>query len=160
MQGGVHFGIAAQDDVVYVPINDTLFPGDEVSNNSPLPARPGVHAVNAENGVLLWSVAVANVCGETPRCKTGVSQAISAIPGAVIAGFLDGRMRIYTREDGRLLWEYNFLREFETVSGAVAQGGAFSGGGVLVANGLLYVNSGYGFNGHIPGNALVVFGLK
>jgi hypothetical protein len=41
----------------------------------------------------------------------------------------------------------------------VAIGGAFSGGGVLVAHGLMYVNSGYGFNGHIPGNALVVFGL-
>jgi polyvinyl alcohol dehydrogenase (cytochrome) len=160
VQGGVHFGIAAQDDVVYVPINDTLFPGDEVSNNSPLPARPGVHAVNAANGDLLWSAPAASVCGETPRCETGVSQAISAIPGAVIAGFLDGRMRIYAREDGSLLWEYNFLREFETVSGAVAQGGAFSGGGVLVANGLLYVNSGYGFNRYIPGNALVVFGLK
>ena len=27
VQGGVHFGIAAQDNVVYVPINDTLFTG-------------------------------------------------------------------------------------------------------------------------------------
>ena len=160
VQGGVHFGIAAHADVVYVPINDTLFGGDEVSSKSTQPARPGVHAVNAENGDLLWSAPAAHVCGETPRCETGVSQAITAIPGAVIAGFLDGRMRIYSRENGSLIWEYNFLRDFQTVSGAVARGGAFSGGGVLVADGMLYVNSGYGFNRYIPGNALVVFGLK
>lgn len=160
VQGGVHFGIAAQAGVIYVPINDTLFTGDKTSANSRLPARPGVHAVNAENGELLWSALATNVCGETPRCETGVSQAISAIPGAVIAGALDGRLRIYAREDGSLLWEANLLREFQTVSGAVAHGGAFSGGGVLVAHGLLYVNSGYGFNRYMPGNALVVFGLK
>jgi polyvinyl alcohol dehydrogenase (cytochrome) len=160
VQGGVHFGIAAQDDVVYVPINDTLFTGDAGNAKNRLPARPGVHAVNAGNGDLLWSALVADVCGETERCETGVSQAISAIPGAVIAGYLDGRVRIHARKDGRLLWESNLLREFHTVSGAIARGGAFSGGGVLVAHGMLYVNSGYGFNRYIPGNALVVFGLK
>ena len=33
------------------------------------------------------------------------------------------------------------------------------GGGVLIAHGLMYVNAGYGYNFHIPGNALVVLGL-
>ena len=40
-----------------------------------------------------------------------------------------------------------------------ATGGSFSGGGVLIAHGLMYVNAGYGYNLHIPGNALVVLGL-
>ena len=160
VHGGIHFGIAAQGNVVYVPINDQVFAADDARYGTRPPAQPGVHALNAENGDLLWSAPAPDICGDTPYCSRGVSQAITAIPGAVIAGFLDGRLRIYAREDGRLLWERNMLQDYQTVSGAIAHGGAFSGGGVLVAHGLLYVNSGYGFNLHIPGNALVVLGLK
>jgi polyvinyl alcohol dehydrogenase (cytochrome) len=117
-----------------------------------------VYSVNAENGELLWSAPAPDVCGATPRCKPGVSHAITAVPGAVIAGHLDGRLRVYAKEDGALLWEKSLLGDHVTVSGETASGGAFSGGGVLVAHGLVYVNAGYGFNGHIPGNALVVLG--
>jgi polyvinyl alcohol dehydrogenase (cytochrome) len=159
IQGGVHFGMAAEDSSVYVPINDLVFPGDEARYGWKMPARPGVYSVDAGNGELLWSAPSPDVCGDTPRCNKGVSQAITAIPGAVIAGHLDGRLRAYARKDGRLLWEKNLLGEYTTVSGETAVGGAFSGGGVLVAHGLLYVNAGYGFNAHIPGNALVVLGL-
>ncbi|MEM7015712.1 MAG: PQQ-binding-like beta-propeller repeat protein [Pseudomonadota bacterium] len=160
VQGGVHFGIAAQDHVVYAPINDQLFAGDDVRYKSDRPAEPGIHAVDATNGERLWSVPSPDVCGDTQFCSSGISHAITAIPGAVIAGFLDGRIRIYAREDGRLLWERNMLGEYESVSGTIAIGGAFSGGGILVAHGLMYVNAGYGFNFHIPGNALVALGLK
>jgi len=52
------------------------------------------------------------------------------------------------------------LGEYESVSGVAATGGAFSGGGVLVAHGFMYVNAGYGYNSHIPGNALVALGLR
>ena len=158
IQGGVHFGMAAQGGSVYAPINDLVFPGDQ-GRYGKMPARPGVYSVNAENGEVLWSAPAPDVCGDTARCNRGVSQAITAIPGAVIAGHLDGWLRIYARKDGALLWEKNLLGEYKTVSGEIAVGGATSGGGVLVAHGLLYVNAGYGFNGHIPGNALVVLGL-
>jgi len=158
IQGGVHFGMAAEGTSVYVPINDLNFPGDDERYGAESPPKPGVYSVNAENGELLWSAPSPEVCGDTPRCTPGVSQAISAIPGAVIAGHLDGRLRIYARKDGAVLWEKNLLGEYETVSGEIAVGGAYSGGGVLVAHGRMYVNAGYGFNGHIPGNALVVLG--
>jgi polyvinyl alcohol dehydrogenase (cytochrome) len=35
-----------------------------------------------------------------------------------------------------------------------------SGSGPVVADGMLYVNSGYGIYQHIPGNVLLAFGLK
>ncbi len=158
VQGGVHFGIAAEADTLYVPINDLVFAGDDARYDSGRPAAPGVHAVDARTGVLRWSATPSGVCGDLAKCNPGVSHAIAAIPGAVIAGFLDGRLRIYARQDGRLLWERNMLGEYTTVSGEIATGGAFSGGGVLVAHGRLYVNAGYGYNNHIPGNALVVLG--
>ena len=71
---------------------------------------------------------------------------------------MDGRLRIYSAENGALLWEFNTLREFETVSGETARGGSFSGTGATVANGLIYVNSGYGIYNHMPGNVLLALG--
>ncbi|MDD9894571.1 MAG: PQQ-binding-like beta-propeller repeat protein [Gammaproteobacteria bacterium] len=160
IQGGVHFGIAAESNSVYIPINDLNFPGDEQRYQWEMPAKPGVYAVNAVTGEFIWSApAPTDVCGNTPFCTPGVSQAITAIPGAVIAGHLDGRIRVYSREDGSVLWEKNLLGSYQTVSGEEATGGAFSGGGVLIAHGQMFVNAGYGYNFHIPGNALVVLGL-
>ena len=159
IQGGVHFGIAAQGHTVYVPINDLVYPIDDARYGYDMKPRPGVHAVDAADGTLLWSTPAPDVCGDTEFCDPGVSQAVTAVPGAVIAGHLDGRLRAYAREDGELIWQKNLLGEYDSVSGEVATGGAFSGGGVLVANGLVYVNAGYGYNNHIPGNALIVLGL-
>ncbi len=160
VQGGVHFGLAAQDHTVYVPINDLVFAEDDLRYDSKRKAEPGVHAVDARTGERVWSAQLENVCGDIAFCSPGVSHAITAIPGAVIAGYLDGHLRIHSRADGRVLWQRNMLGEYTSVSGAKATGGAFSGGGVLVANGYLYANAGYGFNLHIPGNALVALGLK
>ena len=160
VQGGVHFGIAAEGTTVYVPINDLVLANDDQRYDSGLEGAPGVHAVDAATGKLIWSALSPDVCGDTPLCSPGVSQAITAIPGAVIAGFLDGRLRIYGRDDGRLLYERNMLGEYLSVSGEIAHGGAFSGGGVLVAHQRLYVNAGYGYNQHIPGNALIALGPK
>ena len=44
------------------------------------------------------------------------------IPGAVIAGHLYGRVRIYSREDGIELWEKNLLGKYQTISGEEATG--------------------------------------
>jgi len=71
---------------------------------------------------------------------------------------MDGQLRIYSAEDGSVLWEFDTLRKFETVSGESAQGGSMSGGGPAVADGMLYINSGYGIYMHMPGNVLLAFG--
>ncbi|MDH3932897.1 MAG: hypothetical protein OET16_11800 [Chromatiales bacterium] len=100
-----------------------------------------------------------DICGDLEFCDPGISQAVTAIPGAVIAGHMDGRLRIYARDDGRVLWETNTLREYETESGDTGRGGSFGGGGPMVADGMLYVNSGYGIYFHMPGNVMLVFGV-
>lgn len=117
VQGGVHFGIAAQAQTVYVPINDLVLANDDQRYDSGLEGAPGVHALDATTGELIWSAPSPDVCGDTPRCTPGVSHAITAIPGAVIAGYLDGRIRIHARGDGRLLFERNMLGEYVSVSG-------------------------------------------
>lgn len=157
VQGGVHFGMAAEGSTVYVPISDMAYPEDKTRYRFTTPPRPGMFAIDARNGDMIWENIADDVCGDLQFCDPGISQAVTAIPGAVIAGHMDGRLRIYARESGKVVWETNTLREYETVSGAVARGGSFGGGGPMVAEGKLFVNSGYGIYFHMPGNVLLVF---
>jgi len=159
VQGGVHFGMAAEGSRLYVPINDMAYPEDVTRYKFQTPAKPGLYALNAVTGQIVWSTPAPDVCNGLQYCDPGISQAITAIPGAVIAGHMDGRLRIYAADTGEILWELNTLREFDTVSGEKAHGGSFSGSGPVVADGLIYVNSGYGIYNHMPGNLLLVLGV-
>ena len=50
--------------------------------------------------------------------------------------------------------------EFPTVNGVKAKGGSLNATGPTVAGGMLFVNSGYGALGGMPGNVLLAFGLE
>jgi len=70
-------------------------------------------------------------------------------------------LRAYDAKSGEVLWEFDANYEMATVSGETARGGSFSGGaGPIVANGRVYVNSGYGLYFHMPGNVLLVFEVE
>ena len=60
---------------------------------------------------------------------------------------------------GEILWTFDTNREFETVNGVPANGGAIDGPGAAVAGGMLFVNSGYISLIGRPGNVLLAFGL-
>ena len=160
IQGGVHFGMAADGTTVYVPINDM----NDTRNGEwldPETARPGVSAVNAVTGEVLWSHVQENVCGEgRPFCDPGVSAAITATDGAVIAGHLDGIIRIYDRDSGEIIWSYNTTTPVTGTNGVIARGGGMSGSGPALGAGHMVINSGYGLYNHEAGNALLVFAPK
>ncbi len=161
VQGGVHFSMAAEGKLIYVPINDMVYPEDLTRYKFESPPRPGIFAVDAATGTEVWAHAADDVCpADNPFCDPGISSAVTAIPGAVIAGHMDGRLRIYAAADGAVLWEYDTLQDQLTVSGETARGGSMSGGGPAVAGGMLYVNSGYGLYFHMPGNVLLAFRPK
>ena len=160
IQGGVHFGMAADGTTVYVPINDM----NDTRNGEwldPETARPGVSAVNAVTGEVLWSHVQDNVCGEgRPFCDPGVSAAITATDGAVIAGHLDGVIRIYDGPTGDIIWSYDTTTPVEGTNGVTAKGGGMSGSGPALGAGHMVINSGYGLYNHEAGNALLVFAPK
>jgi polyvinyl alcohol dehydrogenase (cytochrome) len=83
---------------------------------------------------------------------------VTAIPGVVFSGSLDGHLRAYSSEEGKILWDFDTVRDYETVNGVRASGGALNGPGAVVVGGMLFVNSGYGRNGGMAGNVLLAFG--
>lgn len=159
IQGGVHFGMATDGERVYAPINDM----NDTRNGEyldPEKARPGISAVDPFSGELLWQHVQSDICGEArPLCDPGISAPVTAIPGAVFAGHLDGYVRAYEASSGDMLWEYPTRKEFDTVNGVKAKGGGMSGAGPTVVNGHLITNSGYGLYFHEEGNALLVFSV-
>jgi len=155
IQGGVEFGMAAAGGRLFVPIAD-MKDGHDGRKYS-LPAHPGLYALDAASGRVIWSHPAPEDCGGRPFCDPGISAVITAIPGVVFAGHLDGNLRAYDARTGRMLWHFDALRKFATVSGATAQGGSFDGPGPVVRDGYVVVNSGYGLYFHMPGNVLLVF---
>ncbi|MEM7016618.1 MAG: PQQ-binding-like beta-propeller repeat protein [Pseudomonadota bacterium] len=159
IQGGVHFGMAVDGTRIYAPINDMIDTGGGQAID-PAKAQPGVHAIDAETGKVLWSHIQENVCNKDWEfCDPGVSAPVAAIPGAVFAGHLDGYLRAYDGETGKVIWEFNTAKPVKTVSGAESSGGGMSGSGPVVIDGHMITNSGYGIYNHHPGNLLMVFSV-
>ena len=69
--------------------------------------------------------------------------AVTAIPGVVFSGSMDGHLRAYSSEEGKILWDFDTIREYSTVNGVRASGGALNGPGAVVVGGMVYTNSGY-----------------
>ena len=96
--------------------------------------------------------------GASPRtCSHSQSaSAITVVPGVVFSGTMDGRLRAYSTEDGAVLWDFDTAEKaWDTVNGLAARGGILDAGAPTVANGMLYVNSGYGRMPGQPGNVLL-----
>jgi polyvinyl alcohol dehydrogenase (cytochrome) len=115
-------------------------------------------ALDAATGAKVWSTPAPVICGDRPNCSPAQSAAVTAIPGAVFSGALDGHLRAYSSRDGKILWDFDSVREFHAVNGA-GKGGSMDGPGAAVANGMVFVNSGYGTWGGQPGNVLLAFSV-
>jgi polyvinyl alcohol dehydrogenase (cytochrome) len=81
------------------------------------------------------------------------------MPGVVFSGSVGGFMRAYSTLDGKILWTFDTIREFETVNGVKGKGGALDTAGPAIAGGMLFVPSGYGQWGGSPGNVLLAFSV-
>jgi polyvinyl alcohol dehydrogenase (cytochrome) len=118
----------------------------------------GLTALRIADGGKAW-YAAAIVCaeGSPSGCSPAQSAAVTAIPGMVFSGSNDGHIRGYSTEDGKILWDFDTVREFQTVNGVRAKGGSIDGPGAVVVNGMVFVNSGYSRFGGMPGNVLLAF---
>ena len=107
----------------------------------------------------MWEAPPATVCANREHCSPAQLAAVTAIPGVVFSGSLDGHLRAYSSQSGEVLWDYDTVRDFPTVNGVSAHGGSLNGPGPVVVGGMIYVNSGYiRFRG-TPGNVLLAFSI-
>lgn len=112
----------------------------------------GVVALNIATGAKKWLTPF-NESGPHP----GSPGAVTAIPGVIFSGGLDGLLRALAT-DGKILWQYDTKRDVQSVNGIKAKGGSLGAPGPVVAKGMLYVESGYiGVVDGDPGNLLLAF---
>jgi polyvinyl alcohol dehydrogenase (cytochrome) len=156
--GGIMWGSAADQDHVYVANSDVRFiPGGGRTLDPN--AGGGLFALELASGKISMQVPPVS-CGNRSRCSPALSAAVTAIPGVVFSGGVSGYLRAYAAADAKLLWEVDTAREYPIVNGTLARGGAMDGPGPTIADGMLYVNSGYSQWGGQPGNVLLAFEVR
>lgn len=152
--GGIEWGFTADASTVYVPVADPFGAADQ--------RKPGISAVKIATGEKLWYTPAppARCTWGTARCTNAQSAAASLIPGVVFSGTSDGHLRAYATGDGKIIWDFDTAAEpYNAVNGKQAKGGTIDAGGATIANGIVYVNSGYGRIIGMPGNALIAFSV-
>jgi polyvinyl alcohol dehydrogenase (cytochrome) len=148
--GGMEWGSAADDQLGYFPVADAQFGAADAG---------GVYALRLTTGEQVWKWRPANDCQQGQRnCVEANSAAISVTPGVLFAGTTTGMLRAHSTTDGRVLWQFNTARAFETVNGVPGKGGSLNGPGPVIAGGMLFTNSGYAYLGQgLAGNVLLAF---
>lgn len=154
--GGNHWGIATDSERAFMTIND---PGNMAGN-----ARPGIYTYFIGTGEPSWFYEVEPECGEDRsdrlrRCDAlyGFSATPLSVDGAVITAGLDGRIFIFNSDTGEQLFKYDSAIDFETVNGLEGYGGSIDSHSIAAGSGMVFIGSGYGSFGEVPGNVLLAF---
>jgi polyvinyl alcohol dehydrogenase (cytochrome) len=161
--GGSQWGSAADNQRIYVAISDAVphSVADAAGRRMVLDPRKGggLHAIDLKSGAIVWSARPARCPATQATCSPAQSAAVTAIPGVVFSGSLDGHMRAYSSTNGSVIWDFDTAREFPTINGKPARGGSIDATGAAVAGGLVVVNSGYNQFGGMAGNVLLAFSV-
>ena len=115
---------------------------DQRRHGGPGQPGPGIYALDAGTGRVLWSHRREPRCVER-YCSPGISAAVSVNGGLVFSGSLDGFLEALDIESGDLLWRFDAWRDFDAVNGVETAGGAFDAHGPMLVGDLLIASSGY-----------------
>ncbi len=165
--GGIQWGPAVDAQNVYVALSDMP---DTFSRSSVFESiwfrvkrrlvsdgGGGTFALRLSSGERVWYTPPQ--CEGPGICRPAQLAAVTHIPGVVFSGSMDGHLRAYSTAGGRVLWSVDTARDFVTVNGVKAHGGAICGPGPVVVGGVLYANSGYPAPRGLPGNVLLAFSI-
>jgi polyvinyl alcohol dehydrogenase (cytochrome) len=158
INGGVQWGSASDGSNVYVALSDLgrfAVPNSQATIPDP-EAGGGMFAMSLESGKRVWETPAPRACKNRERCSPAQSAAVSAIPGVVFSGAIDGHLRAYSTATGAILWDVDTVQTYQTTNGVPARGGSLNVAGPAISGGTVIINSGYVQNG-MPGNALLAY---
>jgi polyvinyl alcohol dehydrogenase (cytochrome) len=155
--GGIHWGMATDGKYVYAANADNINGLGAVDTHPEDKPAPGLYALDLLTGKVVWKAAAPPCDTSRKGCVQANSAAPIVMPGVVLAGALDGHIRAYAAADGKVLWDFDTVKDYETVNSIKGYGGALDGSAPVVSNGMLFINSGYGMFGEMPGNVLLAF---
>ncbi|HXP66454.1 MAG TPA: PQQ-binding-like beta-propeller repeat protein [Steroidobacteraceae bacterium] len=142
--GGVAWGSAVDHRSLFVAVSGAL-------------AQPGngngsLSALDPKTGIARWHTpSPTPACSWSDgACSHAQSQAVTVMPGGVFSGSMDGHLRAYSTIDGKILWDFDTAKAYQTQNGVRAKGGPLDYGGATIVNGSVYINS---------GNALLAFSV-
>ncbi len=168
VNGGVQWGMASDGRNVYASVSDVV----RIPNANPAPGDTarfvlspnqggGMSALSLADGKTVWSVQPPPCRAGAPRgCSPAQSAALTAVPGLVFSGSLDGHLRAFDVANGAVVWDVDTVRDYDAVNGVKGHGGSMDGPGAVIAGGMLFVNSGYSRFDGMPGNVLLAFAPK
>ena len=162
--GGVQWGPASDGRKVYASVSDVVrlqnVSGAALVGSAQLDPNEGggLTALDVVTGNRVWFVAGTPCTPPRLGCSPAQPAAVTAIPDAVFSGSLDGHLRAFATADGKVLWDFDTVRDYATVNGVAAKGGSLDGAGAVIVDGMVFVNSGYPRFGGLPGNVLLAFG--
>ncbi len=136
---GVVWGGAADDQNVYYGLQSG-----------------GMVALKLATGEVSWRASFPKPAG----ARVINSAAATAMPGVVFVAGSDGKLLALSTDDGKILWQYDTARPFETVNKVAARGGAIASIGPSIAGGMLFIGSGYAVTGSNSGNVLLAFSAQ
>jgi polyvinyl alcohol dehydrogenase (cytochrome) len=141
--GGIAWGIAADHRNLYVAASGLA---------QPVNAAGSLTALDMKTGTLRWNMpAPQPACAWSEGdCWHAQAQAVTVMPGSAFSGSMDGHLRAYSTIDGKILWDFDTAKTFQTQNGVNASGGPLENGGATIVNGTVYLNS---------GNALLAFSV-
>ncbi len=143
-QGGILWGGALDARTIYAAVSDL----------NKRDGMPGMYALQFDSGSKLWGTPAPEGAG----VKAALA-AVSAMPGIAFSGSWGGHLRAYSTKTGEIVWDFDAMRDFETINHIPAHGGSFDGGGPAIADGMVVSTSGYGFVGGKAGNVLLAFSV-
>ena len=135
-RGGIAWGSAADYRSLFVALSGLLAtPGNTTGS---------LWALDPKTGILRWhtpSPTPACAWTEGP-CSHAQAQAVTVMPGGVFSGSMDGHLRAYSTINGKILWDLDTAKTYQTQNGIHAGGGPLDFGGATIVNGSVYINSG------------------
>ena len=154
--GGVQWGTATDGANIYVANSDIGRIMLTYSNSTDADPKQGggMFALRLSDGERVWYQPPAS-CGTRPRCSPAQSAAVSAIPGVVFSGSVDGHMRAYSTADGTI--SGTSTPSTSTRASTACSAAADRSTAPAPSPTACFVNSGYPTAGGTPGNVLLAF---